>query len=39
VDILLEALAGARFAFKIHEAKKDIKAYQESQWPGGHEEL
>ncbi|PYH86224.1 hypothetical protein BO82DRAFT_428680 [Aspergillus uvarum CBS 121591] len=38
-DIFLEALAGARFAFRIHEAKKTMEAYQKSQLPGGHEEL
>jgi hypothetical protein len=38
-DVLLEALAGARLAFKFREAAKDMERYQEAPILAGHEEL
>ncbi|CEJ58948.1 hypothetical protein PMG11_07588 [Penicillium brasilianum] len=38
-DILLEALAGARLAFKYHEAEHRIEEDQDAHPLGGHEEL
>lgn len=36
-DVILEALAGARFAFKFHEAELRIRENMETQltWPRG----
>lgn len=38
-DILLETLAGARLAFKYHEAEHRIEEDQDAHPLGGHEEL
>lgn len=38
-DVLLEVLAGARLAFKFHEAEKDMERYQDAELLDGHEEL